>query len=589
MIQTTMDMMTLPIPPVTRPGMPHRTATHPLRIGLVVASTLEGQYALALAQWARAQPFTTMAGLIIQAPARSRDSAGAAFWSELSLSLLSRLEALALRRHPKFRNHGSRFDLSTLGAHTLQIETSDASACLAIEALELDLLVCLDPQVETTRLADLAGCTRLGLLAVRAGLGSERSPGPAGFWEVAMQRDVTTFAIEHRPGATPGPGSSREWRPNTLYRGAFATRFHFLLNQAALCELARCAMQGVLSQMSAHPAPTLQALLAPQASPGASESLASMGPGFEAGTLGPDCGPTLGSPDLAAQLRYGRSLMGTLWRKWRNKYLLKNNYRWGVAFRPQGWQNLVMHRALTIPNPPGHFLADPFILSAGQQSYCYVEDYDYAQAKACISVYELQNERAVRIGPAIQEPFHLSFPFLFRYQSRHYLCPESSAAREIRLYECAALPDQWTLKKILMTNIAAADTMLFEYEGLWWLLTNIDSAGIGDYCSELHLFYAPQPVTDVWTPHPLNPVIVDPNRARNGGLLFDGPTIYRVSQRQGFDAYGKAAGINRITVLSRTDYREEAIAAITPDFFPNIKGTHHLHSDGRFTVFDYQY
>jgi hypothetical protein len=589
MIQTTMDMMTLPIPPVTRPGMSHRTATHPVRIGLIVASTLESKTTLALAQWARAQPFITMAGLIIQAPARSRDSAGSAVWSELSLSLLSRLEGLALRRHPKFRHHRSRFDLRTLGANTLQIETSDASACLAIGALELDLLVCLDPHVETTRLADLAGCTRLGILAVRTGLGSERSPGPAGFWEVAMQRDVTTFAIEHAPGATPGAGNSRAWRPNTLYRGAFATRFHFLLNQAALCELARYAMQGVLSQVGTHMAPASQALLAPQASPGAFDSLASMGSGFEARMLGPDCGPTLGYPDLAAQLRYGRSLVGTLWRKWRNKYLLKNNYRWGVAFRPQGWQNLVMHRALPIQNPPGHFLADPFILSSDQQSYCYVEDYDYAQAKACISVYELQNDRAVRIGPVIQERFHLSFPFLFRYQSRHYLCPESSAAREIRLYECAALPDQWRLKKILMSNIAAADTMLFEHEGRWWMLTNIDSAGIGDYCSELHLFYAQQPVTDAWTPHPLNPVIVDPNRARNGGLLFDGPTIYRVSQRQGFDAYGKAAGINRITVLSPSDYREEVVAAITPDFFPNLKGTHHLHSDGRFTVFDYQY
>ena len=590
--------MTLPIPPVTHPGMSHRTATHPVRIGLIVASTLESKTTLALAQWARAQPFITMAGLIIQAPARSRDSARSSVWSDISLSLLSRLEALALRRHPKFRNHGSRFDLSTLGAHSLQIGTNDASACLAIEALELDLLVCLDPHVETTRLAELAGCTQLGILAVRTGLGSEPSTGPAGFWEVAMQRDVTSFAIEHDPGATPGAGNSHAWRPNTLYRGAFATRFHFLLNQAALFELARCAMQGVLSQVGADAArvsesllapQASQALLAPQPSPRALESLTSTGLGFEARNLGPDCGPALGSPDLAAQLRYGRSLMGTLWRKWRNKYLLKNNYRWGVAFRPQGWQNLVMHRALPIQNPPGHFLADPFILSTDQRSYCYVEDYDYAQAKACISVYELQNERAVRIGPAIQEPFHLSFPFLFRYQSRHYLCPESSAAREIRLYECAALPAQWTLKKILMSNIAAADTMLFEYEGLWWLLTNIDSAGIGDYCSELHLFYAPQPVTDVWTPHPLNPVIVDPNRARNGGLLFDGPTIYRVSQRQGFDAYGKAAGINRITVLSPTDYREVAVAAITPDFFPNIKGTHHLHSDGRFTVFDYQY
>jgi len=31
------------------------------------------------------------------------------------------------------------------------------------------------------------------------------------------------------------------------------------------------------------------------------------------------------------------------------------------------------------------------------------------------------------------------------------------------------------------------------------------------------------------------------------------------------------------------------VATIEPEFFPQIKGTHHLHSNGRFTVFDYQY
>ena len=140
-----------------------------------------------------------------------------------------------------------------------------------------------------------------------------------------------------------------------------------------------------------------------------------------------------------------------------------------------------------------------------------------------------------------------------------------------------------------MRNIAAADTMLFKHGELWWLLTNIDSAGVGNYCSELHVFFATEPVTDLWTPHPQNPVIVDPSRARNGGLLFEGSTIFRVSQRQGFDAYGQSAAINRITALTPTVYQEEMVATITPDFFPHLKGTHHLHSDGQFTVFDYQY
>jgi hypothetical protein len=442
---------------------------------------------------------------------------------------------------------------------------------------DCDLLICLDPTISDANLSALAKRSHHGVLALRTGLGRERSREPAGFWEVALRRDVTTFTIEHINPSTTKPSELKSEEPlagasDVMFRGAFATRFYFLLNQATLRAQANAAFQHLLAQGRARFEPS-QNLMANVPLSG----------------LGPDCGPEQGFPDLLAQLRYGRSLIATIWKKWRNKYVLKNNYRWGVAFRPGGWQNLVMHQAQTIPNPPGHFLADPFVLSDQQRSYCFVEDYNYRESRACISVYELHADRSTRIGTAIQEPFHLSFPFLFTYQSKHYLCPESSASGEIRLYECIALPDQWVFKKTLMRNIAAADTMLLQHDGLWWLLTNIDSAGIGDYCCELHVFYANEPITDAWTPHPQNPVIVDPNRARNGGLLFKGAEIYRVSQRQGFDAYGRSAAINRITALTPSTYQEAVVATIEPEFFPQIKGTHHLHSNGRFTVFDYQY
>jgi hypothetical protein len=574
-----MALITEPMPPpVMHLGPLRRTSTDRLRIGLLVTAPKASQDELALAQWTRRQPGLEMAGLIIQGTNHTHGTQvtngtqaikGENRLAAMGLSFLIRLESLALRRHPRFHHHTARIEPSDLGATTGALN-------------DCDLLICLDPTVSPVDLSVLAKRTHQGLLALRTGLGHERSSEPAGFWEVALQRDVTTFTIEHIPGATQSvelklreplkPGEPLAGANQVLFRGAFATRFYFLLNQATLRAQANAAVQRLLGQGSKR---------------------------FESGQhlwanapplgFGPDFGPEQGFPDLPAQLRYGRSLLATLWKKWRNKYVLKNNYRWGVAFRPGGWQNLVMHKAQTIPNSPGRFLADPFVLSDQQRSYCFVEDYNYREAKACISVYELHANGSTRIGPVIREPFHLSFPFLFQYQSRHYLCPESSASGEIRLYECIALPDQWVFTKTLMCNIAAADTMLFQHEGLWWLLTNIDSAGIGDYCSELHVFYASEPITDEWTPHPQNPVIVDPNRARNGGLLFKGAEIYRVSQRQGFDAYGQSAAINRITALTPSTYQEEVVATIEPDFFPKTKGTHHLHSNGRFTVFDYQY
>jgi hypothetical protein len=538
-----------------------------LRIGLLVTDPKANQSELALAQWTRRQPGLEMEGLIIQGSDRTDSTQGIKEQNRLaamSLSLLMRLESLALQRHPRFNHHTARSEPGDLGAKT---------GALA----DCDLLICLDPTISDANLSALAKRSHHGVLALRTGLGRERSREPAGFWEVALRRDVTTFTIEHINPSTTKPSELQSEEPlagasDVMFRGAFATRFYFLLNQATLRAQANAAFQHLLAQGRARFEPS-QNLMANVPLSG----------------LGPDCGPEQGFPDLLAQLRYGRSLIATIWKKWRNKYLLKNNYRWGVAFRPGGWQNLVMHQAQTIPNPPGHFLADPFVLSDQQRSYCFVEDYNYRESRACISVYELHADRSTRIGTAIQEPFHLSFPFLFTYQSKHYLCPESSASGEIRLYECIALPDQWVFKKTLMRNIAAADTMLLQHDGLWWLLTNIDSAGIGDYCCELHVFYANEPITDAWTPHPQNPVIVDPNRARNGGLLFKGAEIYRVSQRQGFDAYGRSAAINRITALTPSTYQEAVVATIEPEFFPQIKGTHHLHSNGRFTVFDYQY
>jgi len=246
-----------------------------------------------------------------------------------------------------------------------------------------------------------------------------------------------------------------------------------------------------------------------------------------------------------------------------------------------------MWRSHRISNPPNHFLADPFVIQRHGKDYCFVEDYDFQKAKGCISVYELEEKHYERLGEAIDEPFHLSFPFLFTFRDTVYMCPESSQKSDIRVYESIEFPLKWKLSKILMNNVSAADTMIFQKNNLWWMFTNIDPTASSDHNSMLYIFYAESPLSNTWLPHRMNPVIVDARKARNGGILFHDKCIYRVSQKQKFSFYGAGAAINKICVLNEDEYIETEFCRIEPKFFSNIEGSHHIHSNRNFTAFDF--
>jgi len=227
------------------------------------------------------------------------------------------------------------------------------------------------------------------------------------------------------------------------------------------------------------------------------------------------------------------------------------------------------------------------VINRNGKNYCFVEDFDYLKQRGSIAVYELADGGALRVGTALEEGFHLSFPYLFEYQGELFMCPESSENKDIRIYQCIEFPLRWKLKKIAMEKISAADTMIFPKDGKWWMFTNIDALGIGDHCSELFIFFASSPLESEWTPHGLNPVIVDASRARNAGFIMDGDIYYRCSQGQGFDFYGKQVLINKITELTDHSYQESCSCVVIPTFKAGAVGTHHLHTNGKITVFDF--
>jgi hypothetical protein len=396
---------------------------------------------------------------------------------------------------------------------------------------------------------------RFGILSFHHANNEINRGTPPGFWEVFNREPSTGFIIQRLSDELDGG--------DVLFKGSIPTSPPYVLNATRLYLKSTVFMHNLL------------------------ERIGETGALPEAHRKAPYAYPLYKTPALGDQITYvskklahaGNALIDTV----RGKVL-----RWGVAYQfVDDWKSAVLWRSTVIKNPPNRYLADPFILHKNGSHVCFVEDFNYSTNTGHITAFEIGRDGYTELGCALKEDFHLSYPFVFEASSGLYMCPESQAAREIRLYKCVNYPLGWELHRVLMKEVSAADTNLFQHDGRWWMLTSIDSSESGDHCSELHVFYADDFDSSNWTPHPMNPVIFDSRRARNGGLLFHGDGIYRVFQVQGFERYGESMGIARITELTTARYEEQVLCSITPNFFAGLKGTHTYSFAGGLLAIDF--
>ena len=293
------------------------------------------------------------------------------------------------------------------------------------------------------------------------------------------------------------------------------------------------------------------------------------------------------APYIGDQFRYLIHILSLTKKRILNIVFNKKD-SWNVGINFLDWKIFDIEKSAVLKNPKNHYLADPFIVREGPESFCFVEDYDWVKSKGTIAAYKITNQIPERLGIVLEEPFHLSFPYIFKYESKLYMLPESADNMDIRIYESIEFPMKWKLKTIVKENVLAADSMIFEHNGLWWLFSNINPIGERDCCSELSIFYTDHPINGEWSPHENNPVIFDPSSARNGGIVFQNNSIYRVGQNQAFGTYGgDGISVNEIIDLTPHSYQEKYIYKISPSLHPKVRGVHHLHSDGKISVFDF--
>jgi hypothetical protein len=273
-------------------------------------------------------------------------------------------------------------------------------------------------------------------------------------------------------------------------------------------------------------------------------------------------------------------------------------YTWHIAYRRAPARGDARARGLPpgasieqapfalIPAPPDHWYADPTVVEDRGTVHLFFEDYDMAAAKGAISWSTLQAGSPTAARPVIERERHMSYPFVFRWEDRWYMVPETGADRTVELWRATDFPQRWELERVLLADVDAVDATALAHDGRFYLFVGLAVAG-ASLDDELCLFHARSP-TDELLPHPLNPIVSDVRRARPAGGVFahDGMLI-RPSQDCS-RRYGGVTVFNRITTLTPTDYAEEPIGRLGPGWLRGNLATHTFNADGSFQVVDAQ-
>lgn len=263
---------------------------------------------------------------------------------------------------------------------------------------------------------------------------------------------------------------------------------------------------------------------------------------------------------------------------------------WNVALRrdgasPEPGFNLADWRPL--PVDPDIFYADPFVFEEAGKIWLFAEACPYATGKGVIVRAEVSAEgEAGPFRTVIEQPWHLSYPFVFRMDGDIWLVPESAARGGLEMYRASAFPDQWVLERRLFEDLRLVDATFFEHEGRLWLFAGVIGDNGGSSWDELFAWHAPG-LDGPWTPHGLNPIKSDCRGARPAGRpLRLGGRLLRPAQRCE-RSYGEALVWYEIGALT-PDLFIETELALWRARGTGLSGPHTADLSGRIAAIDFR-
>lgn len=213
-----------------------------------------------------------------------------------------------------------------------------------------------------------------------------------------------------------------------------------------------------------------------------------------------------------------------------------------------------------VSDVPAAFVADPFILRTADLWYMLFEVLNKQTCKGEIGLATSGDGVHWSYKQIVlREPFHLSYPYVFKWDNEYYMVPESHQARSVRLYKAVDFPTQWSMVKTLLNGDSFVDASLFHFNDKWWLMA--DHGRYPFYAGILRLFYTDD-LMGPWVEHPKSPIIEsNPHIARPAGrisVVNDRPVRYT---QDCSPSYGIQVRGFEITEITTADYQEQEVVA----------------------------
>jgi hypothetical protein len=211
---------------------------------------------------------------------------------------------------------------------------------------------------------------------------------------------------------------------------------------------------------------------------------------------------------------------------------------------------------------PFSYYADPFVWHHDGTAWLFVEEFEYLKDRGRLCALQLaRTGEAGEPRPILPLDGHASFPFLTELGGYVYMLPETCSQGTVDLFICEKFPDRWRLFRRLMSGIDAADTIIFEHAGYWWLITSVREPGQTPQ-RHMEIYFTQDPLNGRWTAHPINARRLYGQNShgygRNAGpIRRAGSKLLRLMQSN-CEYYGQSIQLMQVEQLTPSDFLEEA-------------------------------
>jgi hypothetical protein len=259
--------------------------------------------------------------------------------------------------------------------------------------------------------------------------------------------------------------------------------------------------------------------------------------------------------------------------------------KWNIGYVYQTPQSLIHFKKLSaitwLKEYSADEAADPFIIDINGRNFIYFEEHSFWKGRGELMVMDkLDFKNKNKVSGIVPQSIHLSYPYVFKADSKLYCIPETSAAKEIGLYEVDVHnPHKFQKIKTVVSGKSFVDSSIISYKNKYWLFTSISGKQ-----GQLYIYYS-DTLEGEFKPHSLNPITVEPNVSRSAGRLFMvDQKLYMPSQNPK-KCYGGSITINEITQITGSEFQYNTAFELMPQL-PYDMGLHTINFAGDLIIVD---